>query len=177
MTNQTTDKYEKFVKDRGYEFKTQEELDAGYARLCKCSANALLTEEEFIAEATCGGRQRNTDALKKVYAKLALLVNNGKLKAAEVYRYARFGWCLNDADAIVAYEVDMCGKWVVNNCESKITVDEAILKINREWGFEASQIKIIGTPYYEATDWKFIRFDCARMGWLWEGHSLYQVIE
>ena len=49
------------------------------------------------------------------------------------------------------------------------------MKVCREWGFEASRVKVIGTPYYDSTDWQFIRFDCAAMTWLWANETLYMV--
>jgi hypothetical protein len=172
MEDKSMTHYEKFIKDRGWEFTTPETLQAAYDRACKCRDGILITEAEFITEAT-SRCERNGETLKEVYAKLAALVNTGKLRAGEAYQYARFGWCLNSPEAIVAYDSD--GGWIVNNCDGDIDEAEAILDINREWGFEASHIKIIGTPYYEASDWKFIRFDCGRMSWLWKGHALYQV--
>lgn len=54
---------------------------------------------------------------------------------------------------------------------------EAIAKVNLEWGFEADRIKIIGTPYYDATDWQFIRFNCAGCQWLWAQDALYPVYQ
>lgn len=51
------------------------------------------------------------------------------------------------------------------------------VEVNREWGFEASRIKIIGKAYYNATDWQYIRFNCAHMTWLWMNSNLYQVYE
>jgi hypothetical protein len=77
---------------------------------------------------------------------------------------------------VVAYQTDP-DKWAVNNCENEITTAEAILEVNSEWGFEASRVKILGTPYYESTDWNFIRFDCAHMTWLMRNGQLYQVYE
>ena len=68
-------------------------------------------------------------------------------------------------------------KWAVNNCDAEIAEDTARIKVCEEWGFEASRIKIIGTPYYDATDWQFIRFDCAHMTWLWRNGNLHQVYE
>ena len=96
-----------------------------------------------------------------------------KLGAGEIYSYAHFKWCLQNPEAIIAYEESR--NWIINNCDTKITNEKAVVAINREWGFEASRIKIIGTPYYDATDWQYIRFDCAFMTWLWKNGKLYQV--
>lgn len=63
----------------------------------------------------------------------------------------------------------------MNNCAEEITEEAARIAVCEEWGFEASRVRIIGTPYYDATDWQFIRFDCACMAWLWCNGNLHQV--
>ena len=78
--------------------------------------------------------------------------------------------------AIIAYEREK-DVWEVNNCDARILAGEAKELIHNEWGFEPSRIKIIGTPYYEATDWQFIRFDCSHMSWLWTDETIYKVFE
>lgn len=163
--------YEKFILDRGFEFNTEEELKAGYDRLCKCRHGILLTEAEFIIEA---GKYYEPETLKTVYAALLAMVEQKKLRASEIYSYTRFKWCLRDPEAIVAYQ-RAPGKWEVNNCSTVVTEEEAKKEINREWCFEKSRIKIIGTPYYDATDYQFIRFDSGFMTWLWKNENLYQV--
>lgn len=163
--------YEKFILDRGFEFKTEELLRAGYDRLWKCAHGILLTESEFVIEA---GEYYEVETLKAVYAALVGMVEQKKLRVGEIYSYARFKWCLRNPEAIVAYERDR-GEWEVNNCGAEITEEEAKIAVNSEWGFEISRIKIIGTPYYDATDWQFIRFDCGHMTWLWKNGDLYQV--
>ena len=167
--------FEKFIHDRGCEFKTEEALQAAYDRAWKCKHGILISLEEFITEANRGFKHTAV-LLKAVYENLVELVENKKLTASDVYRYAYFGWCLKDAAAIVAYERER-NNWEVNNCDTAITEEAAKIEVNREWGFEASRIKIIGTPYYDATDWQFIRFDCAHMTWLWKNGSIYQVYE
>ena len=167
--------YEIFDKDRGWEFKTEETKQAAYDRLCKCKMGMLISEDEFIAEATCRV-QRDTDTLKAVYAKLEGFVSGGKIKAGEVYRFAKYGWCLSCPEAITAYQTDN-DKWTVNNCDEVISENDALVRINRLWGFEVGRIKLIGTPYYCASDWQFIRFDCAAMGWLYAEGTLHQVWE
>jgi hypothetical protein len=167
--------FEKFMKDRGFEFLTDEALYAGYDRAWKSKHDILITQDEFRAEANCG-RERNAEKLKEVYDVLAGLVNGGKLSPGDVYGYARFKWCLESPAAVVAYKSDR-DKWEVNNCETEISTGAARIAVNDEWGFEASRIKIIGTPYYDATDFQFIRFDCAHMCWLWTKGYLFQVYE
>jgi len=164
--------FERFIHDRGWEFKTEEALKAGYDRVWKARHGILLSEDEFVTEAT----NPNTDpeTLKAVYAALVGMVKEKKLTAADVFQYARFSWCLKNPEAIVAYEYGG-GRWLVNNCATAISEEEAKIAINREWGFEVSRVKIIGTPYYDATDWQYIRFDCAHMTWLWKNGNLEQV--
>lgn len=162
--------YEKFVIDRGFEFGTEASLKAGYDRLWKSRRGILISKDEFLAEAN----KPEDGAAAETYDVLANLVETGKISAEDVYRYARFKWCLNDPDAIVSYQYGR-DKWAVNNCEEKINGDVARIMVCEEWGFEASRIKIIGTPYYDATDWQFIRFDCALVSWLWRNGDLHQV--
>jgi len=164
--------FEKFIHDRGWEFKTEESLKAAYDRLWKCQHNILITKEEFVIEAN-KPTERTVEA---VYDALVALVNDKKLRASEVYSYAHFKWCLDDPKAIVAYQTEP-NKWLVNNCGTEVTEDAAIIAVNSEWGFEASRIRIIGIPYYDATDYQFIRFNCAHMTWLWKNGNLYQVYE
>lgn len=162
--------YEKFVLDRGFEFGTEASLKAGYDRLWKAKHEILLTKDEFLAEAN----KPEDDTAAETYDVLANLVETGKLSAADVYQYARFKWCLRDPDAIVDYQ---CGRdrWIANNCATDIAEDTARIKVCEEFGFEAIRVKIIGTPYYDATDWNFIRFDCAGRAWLMHNGGLHQV--
>lgn len=167
--------YEKFLLDRGWEFKTEDALKAGYNRRWKAAHDIPLTEAEFIAEAQ-GNHPDNydVDILKEVYVILIGLVNEKKLRPAEICGYAHFKWCLHNPAALLSYQ-EAQNKWHINNCGSEVSEDEAIVLVNGEWGFEASRIKIIGKAYSESTDWQFIRFDCAHMTWLWKNGNLYQV--
>ena len=167
--------FEKFAIDRGFEFDTKEEFQAAYDRHWKCSRDILITEDEFFAEATvrlCIDR----DVAQKAYETLAKFAKEKKIGNSDVYQYARHRWCLASPEAITAHEVGR-GKWVVNNCNDKITEDEAIVLVNSEWGFEASRITLVGTAYYAATDWQHIRFDCRNVRWLWSNGELYQVYD
>ena len=169
--------FEKYILDRGYEFKTKGTLQAGYDRFWKCTHDILITENEFTEEAGLGIRafsQWNMDTARETYNVLAEFVKAGKITAAEVYRYAHYKWCLQNPEAIIAYQRER-DEWEVNNCGMEISEEAATVAVNSEWGFEASRIKIIGKPYYDATDWQFIRFDCAHMTWLWKNGNLYQV--
>ena len=168
--------FEKFIHERGWVYKTEEALQAGYERACKTRRGEMLTEDEFIVEVMGedGNPNYNNDTLKAVYARLVELVQKKILEPTEISGYAGHRWCLNSPDAIVAYQENW-DIWHVNNCATEISEERAIVEINREWGFERSKIKIIGTPYYDATDWHFIRFDCCCMTWLWFNGNLHQV--
>ena len=171
--------YEKFVLDRGFYYDTEETLKAAYDRARKSRHGILITENEFVIEAGKGGSntfsQWNEDATREVYGKLANFAAAGKITNSDVYHYAYYSWCIRKPEAIVAYQEGR-DKWIVNNCAEEITEEAARVKACEEW-FEASRIKIIGTPYYGATDWQFIRFDCAHMTWLWRNGDLNRVYE
>jgi len=126
---------------------------AAFDRMARSENGILITEQDLMAEA-----DDNEETTRKVYRKLEALVEAGKLKAWDVYMYARYGWCLDKPEAILAYQVGPHGnRWEVNNCSQEANWEEAIMAVNREFGFEASQIRIVGVPYYEATDYQFIR--------------------
>ncbi len=161
-----------FKRDYGWKYATEEEFNAAYDRRVRNAEGIMLTEEEFIIEAD--EQYYDPEMLKQVYANLVRLVDAGKLSSAEILAYAVYKWCLRDAEALVAYQGSR-DIWHVNNCGTSVREDKAIIEVNCEWGFEASRIKIIGTPYYDATDYQFIRFDCAHMSWLWKNGSLFFV--
>lgn len=167
--------FEKFVLDRGYEYKTEAALKAGYDRTWKAGHGITLTAEEFAAEVG------SVETAGEVYDVLSTFVREKKISAADLFQYARFRWCWRKPEAIIAYQIDpnketpIHRKWAVNNCSEEITEEEARIKVCEEFGFEASRVRIIGTPYYDATDWNFIRFDCAGWAWLMKNGSIYQV--
>lgn len=162
--------YERFVLDSGYKYETEESLKNAYDRAWKARHNLILTFKEFLEEAD----PDDEDTAIESYDQLVLLVHNEHIKAGAIYQYARYRWCLRHPEAIVAHETGN-GSWTVNNCETEITTEMAKILVCEEWGFEASRVKIVETPYYESTDWQFIRFDCAHMTWLWANSNLYQV--
>ena len=172
--------YEKFLLDRGGEFKTEDDLKAGYDRKWKASHQIILTEQEFIKEAQgyiYAPHNYDMDTLINVYYTLAKFAQEKMITPFDVYNYARYGCCLRNPEALIAYQSFQYGKdrWHVNDCDTEITNDKAKMLINDEWGFETSRIKIIGKAYYESTDWQFIRFDCMYVSWLWTADDLYQV--
>ncbi len=162
--------FDKFVLNEGYRYATVEDLRAGYDRQWKAQHGILITMEEFLTEAG----KTTTDPAVDVYEALVGLVEEKKLRPGEVLGYAHYHWCLRKPEAVVAYQTDR-EKWTVNNCDTEITEERARVEICEEWGFEASRVRIVGTPYYDATDYQFIRFDCAHMTWLWHNGSLSQV--
>lgn len=174
--NQTD--FEKFVLDSGFYYDTEEKFKAAYDRAWKSRHDILITENEFVAEVGKGGSntfsQWNEEAARETYKTLAALAADGKITNSEVYRYAVFGWCIGNPEAIVGYQRER-DRWEVNNCGTEVSEDEAKEAINSEWGFEKDRVQLIGTPYYDATDWQFIRFDCGHMTWLWKNGNLYQV--
>lgn len=177
--------FEKFVLDNGYKYKTEMSLKAGYDRVWKANHGIMLTAEEFAAECrplfVPETEYRPTEAAAEVYDVLSTLVREEKLTPGDVFGYAAHKWCLKNPEAIVAYQVDpykespIHRKWAVNNCSEEITEEAARVKVCEEFGFEASRVKIIGTPYYDATDWNFIRFNCAGWAWLMVNGSIRQV--
>ena len=94
----------------------------------------------------------------------------------DLYQYARFRWCRNHPEAVAAYRAGP-HSWVVNTCDTEFQEECAKLLINSEWGFDASRIKILGTPYYESTDWNFICFRYGPYDWLMRNGELYQVYQ
>ena len=166
--------FEKFILNRGYLYDTEEELKAGYDRAWKASHGIMVTAEEFAAEVKSRVKRDKELDVSPLYEVLSQLVKEKKLTPGEVFSYAVYTWCLRKPEAVVAYEVDR-GKWAVNSCGTEISEERARIEVCEEWGFEASRVRIIGTPYYDATDWQFIRFDCAHMTWLWKDGNLYQV--
>ena len=131
----------------------------------------MATREEFLAEANL---RRDHPNAADTYDALAELVAEKKLSPGSVLGYAGFCWCLDHPEAVVAYQTDR-ERWSVNNCDTEITTERAVVEVNQEWGFEASRVKILDNPYYESTDWNWIRFNCAGMSWLMCNGSLYQV--
>lgn len=177
--------FEKFVLDNGYRFSTEASLKAGYDRAWKASHGIMLAAEEFSAECrplfTSEAEYTPTEATAEVYEVLSTLVCEGKLTPADVFGYAAHKWCMKNPEAIIAYRVDphkeapIHRKWAVNNCSEEITEEAGRIKVCEEFGFEASRVKIIGIPYYDATDWNFIRFDCAGWAWLMVNGEIRQV--
>ena len=147
-------------------------MRAAYGRAWRASHNILITLEDFLAET----EKKPDDPAVDTYAALVGLVEEKKLQPRDVMQYAHFRWCLNKPGAVVAY-LTATDKWTMNDCDTEITEEQAKVKVCEEWGFEASRVNIIGTPYYDATDWQFIRFNCAGIAWLWHKESLSQVWE
>lgn len=162
--------FDKFVLNNGHRYETQEALQAGYDRHWKAAHDILISMEEFLIEA----EKKPSDPAVDVYDALVNLVEESKLRPGEVLGYAHYRWCLNKPEAIIAYQTGH-DEWSVNNCDTEITEEAARVKICDEWGFETGRVRVIGTSYYDATDYQFIRFNCGHMTWLWRNGSLLQV--
>lgn len=165
--------FEKFVLDRGHEYKTLDALESAYERKYHADHGVLLTLDEFTAEA---GKNYDAEVLKAVYDKLKEFYELHRLTARELYNFARFKWCLRHPEAIIACQVDK-QHWFVNNCDTEISIPEARIRINDMFGFEASGIEITATPYYDATDYQFIRFRVREVAWLYCNDDLFRVLE
>ncbi len=164
--------FHKFACDYGWKYETEEDLRAAYARKAKSTQGILLTEKEFLVELGFGDVTEG----HQLYARLYPLVEKGALKAFDLYEYARLRWCFHHPEAVIACEIGP-KRWVVNNCGEETSPDRAKLLLNKEWGFEVGGIEILGTPYYDATDWNFIRFRCRSVEWVMCNDSLYQVYQ
>ena len=133
--------FDKFVLDNGYRYETQEALQAGYDRHWKAAHNILISMEEFLAEA----EKKPSDPAADVYEVLVRLVEEKKLGPRALLSYANHHWCLGKPEAVVAYQTGH-DEWLVNNCDTEITEDAALVKICEEWGFETGRIHIVGVP-------------------------------
>ncbi len=174
ISSRTSDqKYIKFISDEGWKYGTEEELTAGYARLVKAEQKIPLTWEEFWAELRMDG---DPSAAQKLYQVLRQHMESGALTAYDLYQYARFRWCVRCPEAVIAYQTGP-KRWAVNNCGEAISEEEAIQRLNSEWGFETRQIKLLSTPYYDATDWNFIPFHCGPYDWLMQDGELHQIYQ
>ena len=166
-------KYAKFLSDEGWKYDTEADALAGYARLIKAEQKIPLTWEEFWSELQMEG---DLSAAQKLYRILRRHMDNGALNAYELHGYARHRWCVRCPEAVIAYQTGpKC--WAVNNCGEAISEERAIQRLNSEWGFEASRIKLLGTPYYDATDWNFIPFRCGRYDWIMQNGDLHQIYQ
>lgn len=174
IRNKTSDqKYLDYISDQGSKYQTEEEMLAGYARLAKSKQGIPLSLDEFLQELQA---DEHTDTAQQLYSVLLGYVKKDALSAYGLYQYARFWWCIKHPEAVIAYQTGP-KRWEVNNCDDTISEERAIVLLNSEWGFEASRIKLLGTPYYEATDWNFICFRCGPYDWLMRDGELHQIYQ
>ena len=162
-----------FTLDNGHRYPTEDALEAGWARISKAREKVLLTKEEFLAEADAKAEEMETAT--EAYRVLLELASLGILNEYDVYQYAHYRWCIQFPQAIVSYYSEIFDIWLVNNCDTEISAEAAVMYICREFGFEASHIKIVGTPYYFSTDSCFIRFDCRYISWLAKDGEIFQL--
>lgn len=167
------EKYAKFLSDEGWRYDTEADALAGYGRKVKAEQSEPLTWDEFLAELRIEG---DTSAAQELYRVLHQYMERGALSAYDLYHYARHRWCVKCPEAVVAYQIGP-KRWAVNSCDETITEDRAKLLLNSEFGFEASRIKLLGIPYYNATDWNFICFHCGAYDWLMQDGELYQIYQ
>lgn len=167
------EKYAKYLADEGWKYETEEDARAGYRRMTKSQSGTPLTLKEFLAELRMEDAPSTTQQL---YHTLLGLVKTGALSPYDVYHYARYHWCIRCPEAVIAYEIGP-KRWAVNNCAETITEDRAKLLLNADFGFEASRIKLLGTPYYDASDWNFICFRCGPYDWLMRNGDLHQIYQ
>lgn len=174
MCLESSDKnYHIFLHNEGWMYDTEAAAIAGYERLKKSTLGSLLSEEEFLEELSPAD---NAAAAKRLYHTLRSLAEQGILKPLELYQYAKYKWCRNRPEAVVACQIGP-KRWMVNNCGETISKECAILLLNSEWGFEASRIELLDTPYYDSTDWNFIRFRCGPYDWLMKDGELCQIYQ
>jgi len=176
LRNELKDKpsdFEQFVIDCGQRYSTLNLLGEAYDRHYKSNHNMLITEDDFIAEA---GEFYDAETLKVVYNKLKGFYELHRLTARELYDFARFKWCLRHPEAIIARKLNE-QRWHVNNCDTEISIPEAQIRINDMFGFEASGIEIVGTPYYDATDCQFIIFRTREIEWIYCNGNLFWALE
>ncbi len=167
------DPYEKFVLDNGWKYPTLKELKAAYNRLCRSVNGILLSEKEFLIESGLT-KKEDIETAKKSYAILAELVRKGQIDAKKVYWYSHCTDCIRSPETIITYP---CApkEWLLNTCGTEISEDKALVYVCLEFGFEVCRVQLIGTPYYDASDSNFIRFDCGGYGWLAKDGELYQL--
>lgn len=168
--------FEQFVLSSGHYYDTEEDLKAGYDRRWKVRHGLWVTAEEFTAEVRSRVKHNKELDVWPLYEILSRLVKEEKLSHGEAFKYAAYAWCLRKPETVVAYQSND-GKWIVNNCDTEIPEEQARITICENLGFEASRVRIVGTPYYDATDWQFIRFDCAGRTYLYKNDTLYQVYD
>lgn len=174
LCENTQDKdYIVFLINEGWKCRDETDALVRYSRLRKSKEGKPLTLDEFSAELEAVPADVLT---KQLYNELILLVGKGVLTALGLYQYARFRWCRNHPEAVVAYQTGP-HSWAVNTCDTEYPEECAKLLINSKWGFEASRIQLQGTPYYDATDWNFIRFRCGALDWLMKDGELYQIYQ
>lgn len=166
-------KYAKFLMDNGWKYETEEEALSGYERMSKSQNGALLTLEEFLTELRI---EVDAASARQLYDILLGLTEKGALSPYDVYLYASFGWCAKCPEAVIAYQIGP-KRWAVNNCPETISEERAKALIVSDFGFDASRIKLLGIPYYDATDSNFICFRCGVYDWVMKDGDLHQIYQ
>lgn len=165
--------YERFVVSEGSKYESEFLLKKGYDRYWKYQHNLPITSIEFYEESKAQGSLLTQGSLHAIYEKLQKLVEQDCLDERIFYVFAHQIKCTDPAD-IVVYKTNV--GYVINTIYSKLPIADALIAINKQWGFEVGQIELIGQPYLENDDTaQFIRFDCSGHKWLWSNGNLLKV--
>lgn len=165
--------YERFVVSEGSKYESEFLLKKGYDRYWKYQHNLSITDEEFYEESKAQGSLLTQGSLHAIYEKLQKLVEQNCLDKRIFYIFAHQIKC-TDPDDIAVYKTNV--GYVINTVYTKLPVVDALIAINKQWGFEVGQIKLIGQSYLENDDTaQFVRFDCRGHKWLWSNGSLLKV--
>ena len=169
----SNEKYIKYLRDVGWKFEDEQSALDGYARMVKAEQGTPLAWAEFFSEL---GIENETPAAQALYHTLLGLVEKGALSAYGLYLYAKFRWCVKHPEAVIACQIGP-KRWAVNACPEIIGTERAVLLINSSFGFEASRIKLLDAPYYNATDWNFVHFRCGDYDWVMQNGELHQIYQ
>lgn len=174
--------YLHFLKHEAFYFSENGEggCARAYDRRLKAKEGFRLAYEEFIEEArvvSADMDEAQTTNARNVYDKLIAMMDKGEMKPYSMMSFSHLVRQPSvNTDMIQACLVG-CNKWEVNFCLEEVTVEKAKCLINEEFGFEVGRIKILGVPCYDATDYNYIRFDCAGLTWLMIDGELKSVWE
>lgn len=153
--------YALFVQEKGWKYADETAREAAYQREIRVRHGKFLNEDEFIAEADV----KYAEAAKVLYPKLNTLAWKGIIRPWTFFDYARYLWCMNNPQALVYVQIGP-KDWVINCCDTEINAERATDIVCRNWGFDKERVHILETPYYESTDWNYIRFHCSLQEWI-----------
>lgn len=73
--------FEEFARNRGYKYKTDEELNLAFDRYVKVNRGEFLSKEEYLTELGL-----DNEPAKEVYDRLVRLYEEHKLTPGDIYR-------------------------------------------------------------------------------------------